>query len=99
MELPEAAPVPIIDSFVQLTLGGSVFYPKAVLDFVNRRGSGKLIYAGYWPLLSYERIFAELSQLELREEVWPRFLNGNATTAFGLEKRARGPVTAGGRAR
>jgi predicted TIM-barrel fold metal-dependent hydrolase len=65
------------------------FYPKPVLNFVNRRGRDKLIYAGYWPLLSYERIFAELSQLDLRDEVWPRFLNGNATTAFGLAQVAQ----------
>ena len=55
------------------------YYPKAVIDFANTRGADKVIYAGYYPFgLELERIFRELDQLPLKDEVWPKFLSGNA---------------------
>ena len=60
------------------------YYPKAVIDHANRRGSDKVIFAGYWPMLSYERIFREVGELPLREPVWPKFLAENAQRAFAL---------------
>jgi predicted TIM-barrel fold metal-dependent hydrolase len=60
------------------------YYPKAVMDYANSRGSSKVIFAGYWPNLAYERIFDELSDLPLKPEVWPKFLSLNAITAFAL---------------
>jgi len=42
------------------------------------------MYAGYRPVgLSLERIFAELPQVPLRDEVWPKFLRENAVRVFG----------------
>ena len=61
------------------------YYPKAIIDHANKRGADKIIFAGYWPMLSYERIFTEVSDLSLRDEVWPKFLSENARRAFGLE--------------
>ena len=61
------------------------YYPKAVIDHANRRGSDKVIFAGYWPMLPYERIFREVGELPLREHVWPKFLAENAQRAFALE--------------
>ena len=43
------------------------------------------MYAGYFPGLSYERIFGEMDDLPLEEEVWPKFLRDNAVEAFGLQ--------------
>lgn len=61
-------------------------YPKAILDFANKRGSDKILYAGYFPMgLSLERIMSELDDVPLRDEVWPKFLRGNALKLFGLE--------------
>jgi predicted TIM-barrel fold metal-dependent hydrolase len=54
-------------------------YPKAIIDFMNKRGADKVLYAGYFPMgLSLERIFAELAELPIRDEVWPKFLRENA---------------------
>jgi len=61
------------------------YYPEEIVDFANRRGTDKIIWAGYWPNLSYERVFSELEQLPLREHVWPKFLSENAVRAFKLE--------------
>ena len=62
------------------------YYPREILDFANSsRGSGRVLYAGYYPSgLSLERIFGELKDLPLRDEVWPKFLRDNAREVLGL---------------
>lgn len=61
-------------------------YPKSIIDFANKRGSDKVLYAGYFPMgLSLERIFAELENVPFRDEVWPKFLRENALRLFGLD--------------
>jgi predicted TIM-barrel fold metal-dependent hydrolase len=61
-------------------------YARDILDFANRRGPDKLLFAGYFPGLSYERIFAEMDDLPLREPVWAPFLRDNAVRVYGLDK-------------
>jgi predicted TIM-barrel fold metal-dependent hydrolase len=62
------------------------YYPKAIIDYANSRGADKVLYAGYFPMgLSLERIFSELPNVPLRDEVWPKFLYGNAARVLGLE--------------
>ena len=63
------------------------YYPKAIIDYANTRGADKIIYAGYFPMgLSLERIFSELPNVPLKDEVWPKFLYGNAARILGLEE-------------
>jgi uncharacterized protein len=60
-------------------------YPKAIIDFANTRGSDKVIYAGYFPMgLSLDRIFSDMQNVPLKDEVWPKFLRENAVKLFGL---------------
>lgn len=60
-------------------------YPKAILDYANSRGSDKVLYAGYFPMgLSLERIFSELPEVPLRDDVWPKFLYENAARVLTL---------------
>ncbi len=62
------------------------YYPKAIIDYANSRGADKIIYAGYFPMgLSLERIFTELPNVPLKDNVWPKFLYGNAARILGLE--------------
>jgi predicted TIM-barrel fold metal-dependent hydrolase len=61
------------------------YYPKAIIDYANSRGADKVLYAGYFPMgLSLERIFSELPNVGLKDEVWPKFLYGNAARILGL---------------
>jgi uncharacterized protein len=61
------------------------YYPKAIIDYANSRGADKILYAGYFPMgLSLERIFSELPKVPLKDEVWPKFLYGNAARILGL---------------
>ncbi len=58
-------------------------YPSSIVDFANKRGAHKIMYAGYFPMgLSLERIFSELPHVPFREHVWPRFLRENALEVF-----------------
>lgn len=70
-------------------------YPKEIIDFANSsRGAGRVLYAGYYPSgLSLDRIFAELSELPLKDEVWPRFLRENAIEVLRLREPARSRTT------
>jgi predicted TIM-barrel fold metal-dependent hydrolase len=62
------------------------YYPKAIIDYANTRGADKVMYAGYFPMgLSLDRIMAELPNVALRDDVWPRFLRENALHVLGLE--------------
>lgn len=64
------------------------YYPKAILDYANTRGAKKLIYAGYFPFgIELERTFKELKDLDLKEEVWPDFMSGNARKLLKLPER------------
>lgn len=61
------------------------YIPKVVIDYANKRGSDKVLYAGYFPFgLELQRIFSELDELKLREDVWPKFLSGNARKLLKL---------------
>ncbi len=59
-------------------------YPKAIIEFANTRGSDKVMFAGYFPGLSWDRVLGELDDLPLRAHVWEPFLAGNARRVFGL---------------
>jgi uncharacterized protein len=62
-------------------------YPKAIIDYANTRGADKILYAGYFPMgLSLERIFRELPEVPFKDEVWPKFLRGNAVRVFKLDE-------------
>jgi predicted TIM-barrel fold metal-dependent hydrolase len=62
------------------------YYPKAIIDYANTRGSEKVLYAGYWPMgLSFERIFGDMPHVPFKDEVWPKFLRGNALKLLKLE--------------
>jgi len=62
------------------------YYPRDIIDYANSRGADKVLYAGYFPMgLPLERIFAELPGVPLKDEVWPKFLYGNAARILGLD--------------
>src|SRR5438270_211527 len=61
------------------------YYPRAVVDYANTRGADKIIYAGYFPMgLSLERIMTEMPAVPFKDDVWPKFLRGNALRVLGL---------------
>jgi predicted TIM-barrel fold metal-dependent hydrolase len=62
------------------------YYPKNIIDFANSRGADKIIYAGYFPMgLSLERTMTEMRNVGFKDEVFPKFLRGNALRVLGLD--------------
>jgi predicted TIM-barrel fold metal-dependent hydrolase len=62
------------------------YYPKAIIDYANTRGADKVLYAGHFPRgLSLERIFRDMPNVPLKDDVWPKFLYGNAARILGVE--------------
>ncbi len=61
-------------------------YPKTIINYANTRGADKILYAGYFPMgMSLERIMSDMENVPFKDEVWPKFLRGNAMKLFGLE--------------
>jgi predicted TIM-barrel fold metal-dependent hydrolase len=62
-------------------------YPRAIVEYANKRGADKIMYAGYFPMgLSLDRIFRELPDVGFKDEVWPKFLRDNAVRVFKLDQ-------------
>ncbi|MEL6892331.1 MAG: amidohydrolase family protein [Actinomycetota bacterium] len=62
------------------------YYPRAIVDYANTRGTDKVMYAGYYPMgLSLERIFEQLPAVPFRSHVWAPFLHENARRVFQLD--------------
>lgn len=63
------------------------YYPPDIIEFANTRGADQVMYAGYFPMgLSLDRIFKEMPDVPLRDEVWPKFLRENAIRVFKLDQ-------------
>jgi predicted TIM-barrel fold metal-dependent hydrolase len=61
-------------------------YPQAIIRYANTRGAEKIIYAGYFPMgLTLERIFTDMPNVGFKDEVWPKFLAGNARRVLKLD--------------
>ena len=61
------------------------YYPSAIVEFANTRGTNKVMYAGYYPMgLSLDRIFDEMPAVPFRDHVWDPFLRANAVEVFRL---------------
>jgi len=59
-------------------------YPPEILALLRGRHVNKVMFAGYWPLLSYERIFREIDDLGLSDDARHAFLGANAKKLFDL---------------
>lgn len=61
------------------------YYPESIINFANTRGADRIIYAGYFPMgLSLDRIFSDMKNVPLKDEVSPKFLRENAINVFNL---------------
>ena len=76
-------------SFILLALTSAFapkHYPEAIIKYANSRGADKIIYAGYFPMgLTLERIFRDMPHVPFKDEVWPKFLYGNAARVLKME--------------
>jgi len=47
-----------------------------------RAEPNKFSYAGYWPVLAFEKLYEQLALLPLRDHVWPKFFRENTRRVF-----------------
>jgi hypothetical protein len=60
-------------------------YPPEIIRYMKTRGADKVLFAGYFAIgLTWERVFADLKNLELPDETWAKFLRTNALTVLNL---------------
>ncbi len=60
------------------------YYPKEIIQYLNTRGSKKVMFASDYPLIGFDRCMKEIAELKIREHVLPDFLHGNAERVFGI---------------
>ncbi|HEY8216804.1 MAG TPA: amidohydrolase family protein [Acidimicrobiia bacterium] len=71
--------------FYSTTAFAPKHYPPAIVRYANTRGAAKIMFGSYYPWgFELSRIFEELDGVELRDEVWPRFLRDNAAEVLKL---------------
>ena len=71
-------------------------YPKNIMEFAEKRGRDKVLFAGYFPWITYERTFSELDEhIHLSDEVYRRFLFQNAVDVYGLHDLVEGDADRG----
>ena len=58
------------------------YFPPELIQFMNTRGQGKVLFASDHPVLSFERCLAEAAELPLRDGVLEKYLRGNALSVF-----------------
>ena len=58
------------------------YLPPELIQFMNTRGQGKILFASDHPVLSFERCLAEAEALPLRDGVLEKYLRGNALGVF-----------------
>jgi predicted TIM-barrel fold metal-dependent hydrolase len=61
------------------------YLPSELIQFMNTRGSGKVLFASDHPVLSFERCVTEACALPFREGVLERYLRENALGLFRWE--------------
>ncbi len=61
-------------------------YDEKIIAYANTRGADKIIYGGYYPMgLSMERIMTDMPKVPFKDEVWPKFLYGNAARILKID--------------
>ena len=62
------------------------YYPESIVRYANSRGADKVLYGGYFPMgLSLERLIGDMGSVAFSDEVWPKFLRGNAARLLGID--------------
>lgn len=61
-------------------------YPAEIVDYMRAARGHHVIYGGYYPSLAFERIVAELGDIDLADDAATKFLRGNAANVFGLNE-------------
>ena len=60
------------------------YLPPALVKLMDSRGSNKVMWSSYYPIMTVERALTEAQQLPLRPEAMAKYLGENAARVFGV---------------
>lgn len=84
--------------YLQTSAYAPRYFPPELIQFMNTRGQGKIMFASDHPVLSFERCVQEAEALDLREGVLDKFLYANADALFFRGRSAASSAPAAARA-
>ena len=62
-------------------------YNQNIINYANSRGADRVLYAGYYPMgLELSRIMGDMPGVPFKDDVWPKFLYGNAAKILKIAK-------------
>jgi predicted TIM-barrel fold metal-dependent hydrolase len=70
--------------YIDLSGWSPKYFPEILVQYINTRLRGKMLFGSDYPLITPERWLADFEKLPIRDEVRPEVLKGNAATLFKL---------------
>ncbi|HEX2074836.1 MAG TPA: amidohydrolase family protein, partial [Geodermatophilus sp.] len=65
------------------------YFPPQLVRAANTMLKRKVLFGSDYPLLTPERWLRDFEQLEIKDDVRPLIMKGNAVRALGLDRRGR----------
>jgi hypothetical protein len=70
--------------YIDLSGWSPKYFPEILVQYINTRLRGKMLFGSDYPLITPERWMADFEKLAIKDEVRPEVLKGNAVKLFGL---------------
>jgi predicted TIM-barrel fold metal-dependent hydrolase len=70
--------------YIDLSGWSPKYFPEILVQYINTRLRGKMLFGSDYPLITPERWMADFEKLAIKDEVRPEVLKGNAAKLFGL---------------
>jgi len=73
--------------YIDLSGWSPKYFPPQLVRYANTLLKDKVLFGSDFPVITPDRWLADFADLDIRAEVRPRILKGNAVRLLGLEKR------------
>jgi predicted TIM-barrel fold metal-dependent hydrolase len=70
--------------YIDLSGWSPKYFPEILVQYINTRLRGKMLFGSDYPLITPERWLADFEKLPIRDEVRPEILKGNAVRLLKL---------------
>jgi predicted TIM-barrel fold metal-dependent hydrolase len=70
--------------YIDLSGWSPKYFPEILVQYINTRLRGKMLFGSDYPLITPERWLADFEKLPIRDEVRPEVIKGNAAKLLGL---------------
>jgi hypothetical protein len=70
--------------YIDLSGWSPKYFPEILVQYINTRLRGKMLFGSDYPLITPERWLADFEKLPIRDEVRPEVIKGNAARLLGL---------------